>query len=234
MKYQQPFSRAELTGDDEAIRHLKRAIGEGKHWYIALLEAIGLWTKSEEDYDGRHYRYLIGGEALDSLLLAERLCRPVDGLLPEKEKEELLISGKAPVELTREEFKTLIGDAKYQAYLNFFYGILVEEALLLAVEEEVRKEHTLLHLEEEAIAREAYQRIYSADMTTLLQRFRGEIGYPKRKSISLSEQKEFRYWLFKYRLRSCSKEKVASDTKKGLKQLKRQQRLGTTLPRFSP
>jgi hypothetical protein len=34
--------------------------------------------------------------------------------------------------------------------------------------------------------------------------------------------KEFSYWLFKYRLKQCEKAKIASDTKKALRYLKRQ------------
>ena len=33
----------------EAIRHLREAIANGKHWYIALLEAMRLWAKVEEN-----------------------------------------------------------------------------------------------------------------------------------------------------------------------------------------
>jgi len=84
-------------GNTEAIRHLEQVILSGKHWYIALLEAIGLWTDGEESYNGRHYRYLIDGEAFDWLLLAERLCEAVDDLLPEKEKLALLFYGKPPI-----------------------------------------------------------------------------------------------------------------------------------------
>ena len=36
--------------------------------------------------------------------------------------------------------KELIGEKKYGQYLNYFYGITVEEALLLAVQEEIDKE----------------------------------------------------------------------------------------------
>ncbi|GAI16526.1 unnamed protein product, partial [marine sediment metagenome] len=57
-----------LTREDEVIRYLEQAIVSGKHWYIALLEAIGLWTTAEETHNGRHYRYLIAGEAFDWLL----------------------------------------------------------------------------------------------------------------------------------------------------------------------
>ena len=71
-------SRSLSTTDAEAIRYLKQAIADGKHWYIALLEAMGLWGSAEEVCNGRVYRYLIAGEAFDWLLLAERLCGAVD------------------------------------------------------------------------------------------------------------------------------------------------------------
>ena len=111
------------AGDAEAIRHLKLAIRSGQHWYLALLEAIGLWSSAEEAHDGRSYRYLIAGEAFDWLLLAERLCDTVDGLLPEDEKTALLFHGRPPLVLSQHEFKNLVGSIKYQQYLNYFYGI---------------------------------------------------------------------------------------------------------------
>jgi hypothetical protein len=96
----------------------------------------------------------------------------------------------------------------------------VEEALLLAVEGEVRKEwRTSGYNNEQNLLNEVYQRIYGATKATLLKRFRREKGYPQLKSISLTELKEFTYWLFKYRLKNCDKARVASDTKKALEQL---------------
>ena len=218
---QLPSSQLTLTGDAEAIRYLEQAIISGKHWYIALLEAIGLWTGAEETYNGCHYRYLIAGEAFDWLLLAERLCEIVDGLLPGDEKTALLFYGKPPLDLTIDKFKELIGSSKYHQYLNYFYGITTEEALIRAVQEEVRKEKRTLGLNKEHdYDSEVYQRIYGATKAVLLKRFRRENGYPQLKSISLTELKEFTYWLFKYRLKHCDKARVASDTKKALNQLK--------------
>ena len=207
-------------GDAEAIRHLEQAITDGKHWYIALLEAMGLWTTAEEVYDKRTYRYLIDGEAFDWLLLAERLCDVVDGLLPESEKNALLFHNKPPFNLTTKQFSELIGSSKYRQYLNYFYGVIVEEALILAVREEVRKERRISGYNKEYDCdNEVYRRIYGATKTVLLKRFRRENGYPQLKSISLTELKEFTYWLFKYRLKQCDKARVASDTKKALQQL---------------
>jgi hypothetical protein len=207
--------------DGEAIRHIKEAIASGKHWYIALLEAIGLWQTAEETDNGHTYRYLIAGEAFDWLLLAGRLCQEVNGLLPEDEKTALLFQGKPPLKLTADKFKKLIGSHKYQQYLNYFYGITVEEALIQAFEDEVCKERRALGLGKRYDASdEAYRRIYGATQNELLRQFRRGKGYPKTRSIGLSELKEFTYWLFKYRLEHCDKARVASDTKKALEWLK--------------
>ncbi|MFC1931128.1 hypothetical protein ACFLXJ_02870 [Chloroflexota bacterium] len=217
-----PSSWSLQASDAEAISHLKQAIADGKHWYVALLEAMGLWGSVEETRSGRIYRYLIAGEAFDWLLLAERLCDSVDGLLPVDEREALLFYGKPPVDLNPGQVKGIIGSSKYQQYLNYFYGITVEKALILAVQEEVHKERQVFGcVSEHEAANEAYRRIYGTTKTMLLRRFRREKGYPQLKSISLSELKEFTYWLFKYRLGQSEKAKVASDTRKALEQLRR-------------
>jgi len=106
-------SQLTATGNAEAIRHLQQAITSGKHWYIALLEAIGLWNTAEEVHNGCTYHYLIAGEAFDWLFLAERLCEAVDGLLPDDEKNALLFRSKPPLSLTTKQFKELIGSNKY-------------------------------------------------------------------------------------------------------------------------
>ena len=209
--------------DAEAIQHLKQSILDGKHWYIALLEAMGLWGSAEEVYNGRCYCYLISGEAFDWLSLAERLCAEVDGLLPEEEKINLLFLATPPIDLSSGEFSHLMGRAKYQAYLNYLYGIIMEEALILAIEEEVYKERRrFTSYRDDRIQQEAYQRVYGIDMFTLLHQFKQEKGYSHGKSITLREQKEFTYWLFKHRLKHCDKARIASDTKKALEYLQRQ------------
>ncbi|MFC1988114.1 hypothetical protein ACFLVH_06240 [Chloroflexota bacterium] len=210
-------SRLVPAGNAEAIRRLEQAIAGGEHWYIALLEAIGLWDTAEEIHQGRTYRYLIANEAFDWLLLAERLCEAVDRLLPNDEKTALLFYGKPPLDLPATKFKELIGSVKHHQHLNYFYGVTVEEALLLAVQEEIRKERWAAgYRGEKDTTNEAYRRIYGATKAVLLRRFRQEKDYHQLKSISLTELKEFTYWLFKYRLKNCDKTKVASDTKKAL------------------
>ena len=208
--------------DDEAIRLFRIAIQAGKHWYLGLLEAVGRWSSPEETFEGRHYQYLIEGAAFDWQLLAERLCEAVDGLLPEKEKSDFLLKGKPPLDITKERFQELIGPVKYRQYLNYFYSVTVEEAILLAVKDEVRKErHLAAIIKDEDTTAEAFQRIYAEVQPVLLEQFRKEKHHRRLKSISLSELKQFTYWLFMYRIKHNDKSRVASDTKKALDWLNR-------------
>jgi hypothetical protein len=207
----------QLFDTGAAVQHLEQSITAGKEWYLALLEAIALWDCAEETRNGRTYRYLIAGEALDWMLLAERLCEAVDGLLPEGEKLNFLVHGRLPVDITPKQFKQCIGSIRYHQYLNYFYGVTVEEALFWAVRDEVRKERRVSGLTGDYDpGDEAYRRIYRQDRTMLLREFRKENGYRHLNSTTLLEMKEFTYWLFKYRLKHSDKDRIASDTKKGL------------------
>ena len=223
---QAPFSNTEpWTGlaqqVPEALRHLKTAAQSGVDWHQALLEAVGLWTQPQEEYQGRHYQYLIQGEAFDWLVLAERLCAELDGVIPTVEKELLLFWGQLPEAVEPELFRDLLGVNKYRAYLNFWYGVVVEEALQLSVEEEVRKRHTSRgYSDTEEFIDEAFDHLYRANRSELLEEFRQQANIPRRRHLSLSEMKEFTYWLHKRRLKIWDPARVASDTKKGIRRLR--------------
>lgn len=220
--------------DTQAIQGLKRAVAQGKDWYLALLEAIRVWQSPEENHDGRHYQYLVDNEAFDWLVLTERLCQELDGLVPESERTNLLFFGKPPVELSKDEFRSLLGDSKYQAYLNYFYGVLVERFLLLSVTEEIRKKKRALGMHgDNGVVDEAYQRIYGASESALLNRFRKERHYRQLRSITAHELNEFTYWLFKYRVKTRDKSRVASDTRKALMRLREVLRLKADPPSLS-
>ena len=214
-----------ISTDSESVRHLRESIAGGKHWFTALLESMALWTVSEENYNDRQYRYLIGGEAFDWLLLAERLLAEVSSLVPQDEVVELLFHARLPIEMTDEEFKQLIGLQKYSAQLTYFYGVTVEEALMLAVEEEVRKEQSARGIVDgEDLVDEVHQRVYGAPRRALLSKFHRETGYADNHSMQFYELKEFTYWLFKFRVNHSDKARIASDTTKGLKELERQRK----------
>ena len=213
---------ASAPGDAEAILHFREALLSGRPWFPALLEAIGRWTSAAEEIGGQHRRYLIDGEAFDWLALAERLIGTVPGLVPESERDALLFSGILPEDPDAAEVRRLIGERKFGHYLNYFYGVTVEEGLLLAVQEEIEKEKRARGLRHSDATEDAYLRIYDADRETLLHAFRKEKRYPQLKSTTLTEQKEFTYWLFKHRFKYGEKARIASDTRKSLTFLKRQ------------
>ena len=204
------------------IERLSSALEDGADWATSLVEAIALWTTPEESYRGRRYNYFIQGEAFDWMLLAERLFGEVGGLVTQKEREDFLFSGRFPDTFDTSKLADLLGVEKYRGYLNYYYGVIVEEALQLATELEVHKRHTSNSVSyREDYTEEAYVKVYGTPGSRLLAMFREEKGSPARRSISVGESREFTYWLFKYRLKASDSAKIASDTKKGLEQLQR-------------
>ncbi len=205
----------------ETLRRLKEAVRAGQPWQQALLEAVGLWTQPLEDFQGRIYRYMIQGEAFDWLTLAERLSSELDDLIPPDEKEDLLFEGRLPDSVPPEMFQDLLGASKYRGHLNFWYGVVVEEALQLSAEEEVRKRHTARgYADTEELVEYAFTHLYGATRIDLLDEFRHEAGIPKRRGLSLTDVKSFTYWLHKLRLKMWDPARVASDTRKGIRRLR--------------
>ena len=208
----------------EAVLHLREGIAAGRSWIDVLLEAVGLWTLPEERYRGRRYVYLIAQEALDWLLLAERLLMEVPGQVPEVEKERLLFYGELPESVTQRQLQQALGNAKYQAHLNFFYGVVVEEALMLAVEEEILKERGVRGLHHRrGVDDMVMERLYRATPDTLLRRHHREMDQRHTVELSLGGWKAFTYWLFKLRVGRSDQSRMASDTRKGLRMLQSMQ-----------
>lgn len=207
--------------DSRTIERFRSALSNGTPWPEALLAAIGEWTAPSEMVDGEQLDYLIEGEAFDWLLLAERLLREAPaGHIPSVDAERLLFEGTLPEEMSEAQFKSLLGPAKYRAHLNHFYGVVVEEALWHAVEREVEKERSVRGLRhpfgvENLIA----DRLYRAELTTLLRQFQREQGRGRRVRLTLAESRAFTYWLFKRRIGSSDQARIASDTRKGLRML---------------
>ena len=211
--------------EPEAVLYLQDALRSGTCWYEALLEAMALWTLPEEIYRGRDYRYLVQGEAFDWLVLAERLCTGLElvGLghfIPAVDRERLLFHGQLPPELEPERFREILGGSKYPAYLNFWYGVVVEEALQLAVEEDVRKRHLArCYADSEDLVEEAFTHLYGDTRAALIQEFRARHEIGRNQEYSLSDVKRFTYWLFKRRVDMWDAARVASETRKGIRRL---------------
>ena len=226
---------------EQAIARLRQDVKSGVHWAEAVFRAMGQWADAEEVVKGRRYRYFIGGEAFDRLQLAERLLGEVAGEIPEGALEDFVVLGILPEGMDEDRVQSLLGVEKYRGHLNFHYGVTVEETLQLAVEEEVIKRYASNGIRRiEDPTEEAFARIYGAGQTELAVRFRRDEGEDDSTPASLdevpmsmSECKEFTYWLFKLRLRQSDKPKIASDTRKGLEQLQRM-RMASSAERRRP
>ena len=123
----------------ESMQYFKNSLYEGKEWVSELIKSMSLWTLEEEIYNGKHNKYLIDGEAFDWLLLARRLLDAIGDLVPTTEKNRLLLSEDISDLMSQDEFRNLLGPEKYSAYLNYWYGIVVEEAVIRSAEEEEGK-----------------------------------------------------------------------------------------------
>ena len=211
---------------DEAanLERFRKDIERGEEWALALIDAMGRWSAPEDTHRGRRLRFFISGEAFDWPLLAQRLCAAANDLIPGDEREDLLLKGRLPDRLGAyslgDMMKARLGVEKYRGYLNFHYGVIVEEALLHAVEGEVRKRNLARgarYLTDET--EEAFERLYGAPREQLITEFKADTGARLGKGMSLRQGRELTYWLFSYRVKHSDQAKMASDTKKGLDQL---------------
>ena len=197
------------------------ALDSGAPWYPTLLAVIARWTAADEAVDGVTYRYLLAGEAFDWLRLAARLLGAAADRVPPAEAERLLFHGEPPDGSDEDAFARAIGHAKHRAHLNFQYGVVVEEALLLTAEQELQKARTIDGPLAEPPDVLAYERIYGHPLGELLQLFRTETGCPLGERVRQDDWQAFTYWCSKYRFRTGEPARVASDTRKALALLSR-------------
>lgn len=211
-----------LPAPDETVLRMRQAILGGQHWFEALLDAVARWRLPVERVGDRDYRYLIHGEAFDWLLLAERLLDEMPDLIPPAEREALLWENRWPIDMENDEFAQRLGPVKHSTHLNYLYGVLVEEALQLSVEEEIHKEvRSRAWGYDQRVDESMYHRVYGRGREELFALHYEETGILMRHDVPYADWEAFTYWLFKQRLKLQDKARVASDTRKGLAQLTR-------------
>jgi hypothetical protein len=198
-------------------------------WKRELLKAISDWPVAGEGEGDSRRDYLIGGEAFDWKLLAERIAAAVSEALPMRSFDDWVAAPDPAGGFEEAEFTRLLGVEKYRSHLNFVYGVLVEKALLAAVEQEITKRRVASGQPPTERARaEAYERLYERPQEALWAEFksgdaaadRGRHG-PRQDQLSLGDVDAFTYWLFKRRLKRSVPARIASDTRKGLNQFER-------------
>ena len=216
----QEFDSALSSDQTPAVRAFADALGAGSHWYGALLGAVHLWSRDEECYGGRYFRFMIAGEALDLLLVMERISWDYRQFLPQEECEALFFYAQPPYTYPDRDFAHLLGADKYRSYLNYFYGVTLEEVLLHAVEDEIQKATCYGVTRDSRDPESPYTRLYGKKEHELLQDFSAERDKRVNGVMTLTEWKEFLYWLFKQRVANSLPERLASDSQKGLDMLR--------------
>ena len=212
------------------ISRLKSDISPaGDEWKLTVLETIAEWPLAQEEVEGEQLDYLIGGEAFDWRLLAQRLLGEC-GTQIEHEvvwdwlSEPVLFAG-----FEEPEFMRAVGVDKFRAHISYFYGVTVEQSLLAAVEEEVthRRVAAGRQLSDRSLEL-AYETLYGNTRDQLWEVFKVESGtasaregWRHRDEHSLAAEDAFTYWLFKLRMERSDPAKIASDTRKGLAKLER-------------
>ena len=202
---------------DSIMNDINKSRRNGTPLLAALLEQVGKWSITEEIYKGQQYRYLIGGEAFDWKLLIYRIMDQLGDQLDQSVETSAL---DLNVISLSEDLKRLLGHEKYRALLNYYYGVIVEDAILQVAEKEVRKARLGKgYQSQKNLGDDAFLKVYHCDRDVLLTQFKQQNSLSPDTVLDKFEKKAFTYWLFKYRLKSSDRAKLASDTKKGIEHL---------------
>ena len=209
-----PGESPELSQD--SLRRFDAELAAGSHWYLAALRACGQWRLKAETYQGRRLTYLVAHEALDLVLLIDRIAGTRRDAVPRSERDALRFRGRPPIYVPGQEFARALGEARLHAYLNHFYGIDVEEAVVHAVELEASKAHPL-----DRASLDVNLVLYGKTLHDLLATYREERGLADDGRVRWADWKDFTYWCFRLRLRTQVPARIASDTRKGIALLQR-------------
>ena len=186
-------------------------------WAIDMMASMRTWDVSSEVVGKRKFTYLIGGEAFDYLSLLERLAVDAKINLKKTNLEELLFYGHLPSHSMKDEIKNHLGWKKYRAYLNYWYGVVIEQCLQYVVEIEVAKEFRAKGMiEPHDLGDIVFHRLYGEESVLLFRKFCRDTKRAYKESLSVAELEEYTYWLSKYRFEESDQSRFASDTLKGL------------------
>ena len=186
-------------------------------WTMDMMELMRTWDVPSEVIGKRKFNYLIGGEAFDYLSLLERLTFDSRINLEKSKLEELLFYGHLPSYSVKDEMKNYLGWKKYRAYLNYWYGVVIEQCLQYVIEIEISKEFRSKGMVElDDLTNVVFLRLYGEEAEVLWCKFCRATKRTRKESMSVTELEEYTYWLFKYRFEESDQSRFASDTVKGL------------------
>lgn len=204
-------------------------IARPDEWRLLVLETVGQWPESFELIDEQNLQYLIGGEAFDWRLLAWRILGCIENGPNEAEWQSWLDTPDLFGGFSEPDFIRILGVDKSRASLSFFYGVTVEQGLLVAAREEIVKRRVASgRAPSDDRCDDVYFRLYGNDRAGLWDEYCSETGLAETDGSdlnpvghSLGQGDSFTYWLFKRRMERLDPARVASDTRKGLAQLEK-------------
>ena len=213
-----------VIGQEDVLRSYldNYPLNDPKDWQISILKKIAQCPLPKTQANSNRSNYLIFGEALDWKLLAENISFKECGKISGKLQSWLELSD--PIGGFNEiQFKRHVGLGKYRAVLSFFYGVTVERALVIDIQENVFKRLIANSKHpNETFCDELYVELYGKTQDELWMDFTIDTGINNGlngQDHFLIEDNIFTYWLFKLRISSSEPEKLASDTRRGLKRL---------------
>ncbi len=189
-----------------------------KNWKKILFDLISGWSLSKEKFSTNQINYLIGGEAFNWKTLAVRIASQSKYLSVNEKFWKWIIESDYDGGIPEKELKDFLGYEKYRAHLSYFYGVIVEQALISSVEDsQIKKIISAGILTNEEEINSVYTNIYGDTREHLWQIFRMEYQIDiLNTSFTISDDESFIYWLFKLRLQNSDPARIASDTKRGL------------------
>ena len=177
-------------------------------WRAALISAVGEHPLTNES------PHLAGGDAFNwkgaAWAIAAATCQA-----PERAAvQQWLKNSNEHGGYSEDEFRSYIGTERFNAHLNFFYGVTIERATILAKFIQLTKfvRSSGLVLQRASLQTRTFIDLYGIGARDLLAAFRLDRGPTASRGLS----NQFVYWLFKHRLAHSEPAKVASDTKLGL------------------
>ncbi len=223
------ITRASRPATELLVELEMNLIARPDDWKQLVLETVGQWPEASEVIGDQSLQYLIGGEAFDWRLLARRIMDSVENSPPRDEWQAWLDMPDLFGGFSEPEFMRVLGVDKSRASLSFFYGVTVEQGLIVAGREEIVKRRVASgRAASDDRCDEVYQRLYGNDRAGLWDEYCSESGLAETVGSdlnpvghSLGQGDSFTYWLFKRRMERLDPARVASDTRKGLAQLEK-------------
>lgn len=203
-------------------------------WKTAFLETVAAWPIENERVYGETFHYFIGGEAFNWKRLAERIATQLveeeSNILATEKVFQWIESSGIFGGIPEDEFRRILGVDGWRAHLNHFYGVHIEQCLIVAVQSRIQKKRYSSGMPpSDDASDDAFLGLYEETEQDLWQEFAAEsadrlsdlIAESPDETRTIALDEEFTYWLFKRRIEYTNAAQVAAETRRGLDMMSR-------------